>query len=395
MNTNRSGWYARFALVALVLTYCVHWLDLSLVGKVAPAIAMSFDAPLQAMTLVFTGSRVGMALGAILGGIAGDRWGRKRVLCACLGLASLVSLASPLVGNLIQFSILRAISGLLLGGAAPCALALVASIAPQQWRSVAITTTLAGATVGSTLASLMAYLMIGPDDWRTGFFVCGGALLMTLALTIRWVPATVISSDAHKEASVRDLFGVMRTTTWVICAAFLLSMGLNALLASWLPSFFHALADIPVQRFAGIAIFTTPAAIVGMLVAGGLALRISSRLLAVIGFICYAGTLALLGTLSFGSVGFVISLAAVSCTQALCHGLLNLVVVSYYPIESRATALGCAVAAGRLGGIVAPVLGALALEAQISLQTLFVLLATVPVFVGVLLWIHQPTGNRL
>lgn len=393
---NRRSWHVVCGIVALVVTYCVHWLDLSLVGKIAPAIAGNFGVPLESMTRVFTIGRIGMALGAILGGLAGDRWGRKPVLCACLGLAAILSLLTPLLNNLNLFAIVRGASGLLLGGAAPCALALVASIAPERWRAMALTTTLAGASLGSALGSSLVYVvMTRSNDWQLTFWISGIALLAALVLVGGGVSGVRTPVLAQAHGAIRGLFGPMRTTTWLLGIGFLLSMGLNALLASWLPSFFHALAGVPIERFARVAMLTTPAAIVGMLATGWLSQRMSKRLLLVL---CFGGnglSLALLGTLGFASAGFVITLAILSCTQAACQALLNLTVVSRYPVALRATAFGGAAAMGRAGGIFAPTIGALALEAQFPIQPLFILFAAVPLIVGLLLWaIEMPEPSK-
>ncbi len=392
---NRVGRHIGYSLVALIVTYCVHWLDVTLVGKVAPAIASSFGQPLPAMTIVLTASRVGLAVGAILGGIAGDRWGRKTVVCVCLGLASLMSLATPLVGSLAVFAILRGASGLLLGGAAPCVLSLVASIAPDSHRSIAVTATLAGASMGFSLGSLMVYLMMpAPDDWRIGFCICGTALAVACILVFWWVTETRTSSVVRGAASVLGLFGAMRATTMVLGVGFFMSMGLNALLASWLPSFFHELADVPVQRFAGIVMYTAPTAVAGMLVAGWLSQRLPRRLLLLLCFGGHGLALVLIGSLSFASRGFIIALAGVSFGQAACQALLNLAIVARYPAQLRATALGGAAAVGRTSGIFAPAIGALAFGKYFSIELLFALLAMVPLIVGALLWALDITVTR-
>lgn len=389
------NWRVGYAIAALVVAYCVHWLDVSLASKIAPMIASTFGKPLEAMALVFSGSRLGLAIGAILGGLAGDRWGRKWVLCTCLGLAALVSLVTPLISNFTLFALLRAASGVLLGGAAPCALSLVASIAPERWRSMSITATLAGASMGSSLGSLLVYSMTGPTDWRMGFWICGIALIATLALSCWWVTDTHESSVARTSASSLKLSGPMRTTTLLLGTGFLLSMGLNALLASWLPSFFHVSSGVPVQEFAGIAMFTTPAAVAGMLMVGWFVPHTSWQLLLLACFGSHAVALALLGMFSFASSGFITALAIASCAQAACQGLLTLAVVSRYPVASRATALGCAAAAGRVGSIFSPAIGALAL--QFPIKSMFLLFATIPLLVGMLLWVvkhdHPDTGR--
>lgn len=383
----REHWHVGYGVTALILTYCAHWLDTSYAGKVAPAIASSFGQPLSAMTYVFSGSRLGMALGAIFGGWAGDRWGRKPVLCFCLGLASMLALVTPAAGSFWVFVLLRTLSGMLLGGAAPCVLALVATITPERWRSVAVTATLAGVSLGSALGSLMVYFMSDPGEWLLSFPICGVALAATLLLVAWWVPHGEVPDASQSSLFFTGLLGPMRATTWVLGAGFVLTMGLNTVMVSWQPSYFNALAGVSIQRFAGVAMMTAPAGILGMLITGLLAPRMPQKLLLVLCFGGHSLALASLGLLDFASSGFVIALAGTAMGQAACQAFLNLAVISRYPAALRGTALGGAAALGRISGVVSPAIGALGLGLNVSVNTLFLLFAAIPIVVAMLVWL--------
>ncbi len=376
------------AIAALIAAYCVHWLDMSFAGKVAPAIADSFGQPLQAMTYVFSGGRLGMAVGAVAGGFAGDRWGRKPVLCVCLSLAAILALVTPAARVFWLFVTLRTLSGLMLGAAAPCALALVAGIAPARWRPLAITATLAGASTGSALGSLMVYLLPGPADWLLGIALCGVASVAAVLMVIGWVPHVHVPV-ATSRASVNQLWGPMRPTSLVLGIGFALTLGLSAIMVSWQPSYFNKLADIPLQQFAGYISITAPCGIAGMLTTGWLVSHVARGKLL---FICFGGhALALIcvGNLSAGSMEFVIALAAAAWGHTACQALLNLTLVARYPDAIRATALGGAAAVGRISGVLSPAIGAAALSMAIALPQLFALFALVPLCVGTLLWVLE------
>jgi MFS transporter, AAHS family, 4-hydroxybenzoate transporter len=378
---------AALAVAVLVLVYCAEAIDVFLVGKIAPAIAISFARPLTAMALVFTASQVGLVAGSLLGGAAGDRWGRRRIITLSLCCAAVLTACAAWTHSFALFTLLRGATALLLGAVAPCVLAVVAVTAPDRWRPLAITTTLAGSSLGSTLGSVVAFSTGTPRDWRTGFWICAAALGVAVSLFLALVPERprlVIDRGTSRSAG---LFGPMRPVTLLLGAGFLFSMGLNALLFAWLPSFFHAFSGIPVQRFAGVAMYTTPAGIMGMLAVGWLARRLPPRTLTLLCFGGYGCALALLGSLPFATIGFVVAMGAMSFGQASCQALLNIAVVSRYPDALRATALGAAAAIGRTGGLFAPGIGALMLGAQLPMQLLFMFIAAIPLLVGTSLYL--------
>ena len=382
------------AVGALAIAFCAQALDVVIVGKFAPVIAASLHQPLPALALLFLASHSGLAAGALLGGAAGDRWGRKLVTIVCLGLAAAVTFVLPLAQSLQVFAVLRGCSGLLLGAAAPCILALVAGICQDRWRPLAITLTLAGASLGSALGSAIAYGFGTSEGWPNGFWICSVGHCVALFLILILVPDLSPPFTIQRQRLQPGILGPWRHVTIVLCTGFLLSMGLNALLSAWLPSFFQAMAGVPIQRFAGIAMYTTPAAAIGMLSTGWLSRRLPMPDLVVLCFGGYALALASLGALQFASAGFIVALAMASCCQAACHALLSLSVVSHYPGHMRATALGATAAAGRTGGILLQGLGALALQTRLPLQSIFMILAVVPIAVGLITWRLERKPSR-
>ena len=69
--------------------------------------------------------------------------------------------------------------------------------------------------------------------------------------------------------------------------------------------------------------------------------------------------------------------------------LINVFVAGRFPVQSRATAVGTALAFGRLGGIQGPVFGGVLLSAQLPTSALFYAFAA-PAILGALLVVLVP-----
>ncbi len=72
--------------------------DLQAVSFVAPAMAAALGLSKPMLGPIFSAGQAGLMLGSLLFGLAGDRWGRKRVFIfsnLLFGLASLATALSP------------------------------------------------------------------------------------------------------------------------------------------------------------------------------------------------------------------------------------------------------------------------------------------------------------
>ena len=129
---------------------------------------------------------VGMALGATLGGLLADRFGRRQVFAVTLlvfGLATGAAALSWSVGALLVF---RFLIGLGLGAELPVASTLVSEFAPARLRGRVVVGLEAFWAVGWTLAALIGYLVVPNSDsgWRWALAL--GAVPALYAVVVRW-----------------------------------------------------------------------------------------------------------------------------------------------------------------------------------------------------------------
>jgi putative MFS transporter len=126
-----------------------------------------------------------MALGATLGGLLADRYGRRQVFALTLlifGLATGAAALSWSVGALLVF---RFLIGLGLGAELPVASTLVSEFAPARLRGRVVVALEAFWAVGWTMAALIGYFVVpaGNDGWRWALAL--GAVPALYAVVVR------------------------------------------------------------------------------------------------------------------------------------------------------------------------------------------------------------------
>jgi putative MFS transporter len=103
------------------LGWALDAMDVGLISFILAALTVQWSLePGQAGWIASIGF-VGMAIGATLGGLLADRFGRRQVFAATLLIYGLATGASALVGGLAALLVLRFLVGLGLGAELPVA----------------------------------------------------------------------------------------------------------------------------------------------------------------------------------------------------------------------------------------------------------------------------------
>ena len=160
-------------------------MDVGLISFVMAALAVQWSLSATQLSLIGSIGFVGMALGATLGGLLADRYGRRQVFALTLlifGLATGAAALSWSVGALLVF---RFLIGLGLGAELPVASTLVSEFAPARLRGRVVVGLEAFWAVGWTLAALIGYLVVprSDDGWRWALAL--GAFPAVYAVVVR------------------------------------------------------------------------------------------------------------------------------------------------------------------------------------------------------------------
>lgn len=349
--------------LCFLATFC-EGIDLQAAGLAAAGIRAQYHPDPQLLSYFFSASTFGLFIGALVGGRLADRLGRKHVLVGAVAVFGMFSLLTTLAADINMLTVARFLTGLGLGGALPNVLSIGSENAAANRRSASVTMIYAGMPLGGAFASFIS-LLTSAAQWRL-IFIAGGVVPLLVAPAImRWLPESLafnrLKALATQTKTVRGgLFAFIEQgrlpRTLLLWASFFLALLTLYLLLNWLPTLLAG---------SGLAKAAVAIGMIGFNLGGGLAaLYIGSQLetklrhwgvLAV-----FVGLPLLLLWLASGPQGVALILAvvfglgaAVVGAQAILYAFAPLC----YPTRARGTGVGFAVAIGRIGSIVGPLLG--------------------------------------
>jgi putative MFS transporter len=327
---------------------------------------------------------VGMALGATLGGLLADRFGRRQVFALTLLIFGIATGAAALSWSVAALLVFRFLIGLGLGAELPVASTLVSEYAPARLRGRVVVGLEAFWAVGWTLAALIGYLVVPGSDsgWRWALAL--GAVPALYAVVVRWglpesvrflelrgrvdeaeaavrrfeqaagVAPTPSPLPQHQTApGARALFGpgtrVHTAALWAVW--FCINFAYYGAFI-WLPSLLFASGFSLVKSF-GFTLIITLAQLPGYAAAAYLIERWGRRpTLAV--FLIGSAVGAGLFSAADGDTAVLVTGMVLSFFNLGAWGALYAVTPEVYPTALRATGAGAAAGFGRIASILAP-----------------------------------------
>jgi AAHS family 3-hydroxyphenylpropionic acid transporter len=347
-------------VILCVVTAILEGLDIQSIGVAAPKLLPEYGLNAAQAGYLFSSSIVGLFFGAFIGGALSDRLGRKWILVASVGLFGLFSLLTPAAPDLKTLIAMRCLTGVGLGGAMPNLLVLLSEYAPQRWKTQWATAICAGMPLGGLLAAQIAAMP--HTDWRM-IFVAGGLPALLVALLMAFMlpgplpdrteqPSARPETQGWRIALGGDRRSVPTAMLWI---SHFFTLLILYLLLNWLPTL------MAVRGFSRSDAALSSAAYNVGAVLGALSLALLLEILSrrMILLLVYAG-------MAGGLVG--LALASLSLTQALIFAAISGFFViggqyvlygitpNFYPARFRGRGVGAAIAVGRLGGIVGPIM---------------------------------------
>jgi AAHS family 3-hydroxyphenylpropionic acid transporter len=350
------------ATVALCLAIALlEGLDLQSAGVAGPRMAKEFHLAVAQMGWAFSAGAIGLLPGAALGGRLADRFGRKRVLMWSVALFGLFSLATTAVWSFESLLVARLLTGLGLGAAMPNLIALCSEAAGPQQRSTAVGAMYCGMPFGAAIAAVIGMLGTADASWRHVFYVGGlGPIVMVplLGLFLRESQQFMAAkaSAAVKQATPGVAEALWRhgraRTTLALWISYLGTLIVLYFLMNWLPSMVLARGLSRVQSNLVLMMFNIGGG-VGAVAIATIMDRFGRRG-TVIGM--YVGIVAALGVLASAGGASATAVGGLLCGFFIVGGqsVLYALAGHAYPTEVRGTGVGAAVAVGRLGSILGP-----------------------------------------
>src|SRR5436309_1853545 len=183
IDEGRWTTYQKLLILGAALTIILDGVDNQLLGNAVPSLMKEWSLPRGAFSTILALSPFGMMIGGAVGGILGDRIGRRTALLFSMLSFAVLTLAISTVNGLMLLGAFRFLAGLGLGGAMPNAAALSSEYVPRRQRPFAVTLTIVCIPLGGTLAAFLSAWILPIYGWRT-LFVLGGIIPIALAILL-------------------------------------------------------------------------------------------------------------------------------------------------------------------------------------------------------------------
>lgn len=413
LDQQRVGSFQIRVLILCGLGVLLDGFSTQAMGYVAPAVVRDMHLGTAAISPVFAWGLIGIMVGTLALGPVGDRFGRRKIIIFCTAFFGVVSAATAMANSLDALVILRFIAGIGLGGVMPNAISLTAEFSPRRSRATMVMVMFCGFPIGAMIGGFAAAPLISASGWRAVFWLAG-ILPLVLVPVLFWMlpesirhlllhggksgeiaallrrlnPALALGQDTRFVTSeerttgigVGRLFGqgrgLLTVLLWLVFFSSLLDL---YLLASWLPTVFHAAGMELSLSIIATALFQG-GGVAGSVILGGFVDRFGAYRVLALTYLLGAVSIALLGPAR--SVG-----AIMAC--AFCAGIgiiggqmgANLIAASIYPTSVRSTGVGWALGIGRIGSVIGPIVGGMMLSRHWPLSTIF-LAAAIPAVLG-------------
>ena len=420
-NQKIGGLQLRVAALCTLVQICDGY-DLNSVAWAVPSLIRQWHLPPSAFTIAFLWSSIGIMTGALSAGPIGDRFGRRPLLLVSLTIFGIASVFSAFAGSLGALTVARFFTGLGIGGGFSGAAALTGDYTPHRLRATMIMATFTGAPAGGFLGGQIVALLLPHFGWPVIFILGGGfPLVLVLALAL-WLPESPRFLAARQTLSPRQaallqrleivpapgetvdvargnpiamLFGpgyaLQTVLLWIVYFCSLLNL---FLFAYWMPTVLNMIGMTPAQ-----AVFASS-------LRDGGAIFVALYLGLAIDRIGPERTLALhyaLGAVFIAAIALVALPYVLLCLVSALAGMtiigsqtgLNGTCGKLYPARMRTSGLGWALGIGRLGAVVAPVLGGYLLSLGLAPTRIFLSACLFALIAGLATALLAFRGNRV
>jgi MFS transporter, AAHS family, 4-hydroxybenzoate transporter len=409
-------------MILCFLVIAADGFDTVAVGYVGPALAAKWGVSKLALGPLFSAALIGLALGALVAGPMGDRYGRKRILIGSVFFFGVCTLVSALASSLVELTAWRVLTGLGLGAAMPNAVTLLSEYSPEKHRSLLVNIMFCGFTLGASAGGFAAAWLIPAFGWES-IFVVGGVIpivlsgvLLSLPESIRFMvvqgrparevtkvlkrinrrfiePKEGYSVPRREKAEGRAPLAVLfsrnyRMGSYLLWLTYFMGLVVYYLLTSWMPTLMRE-SGFALKHAAMMTALLSLGAGVGPIICGWLMDKLNAYRVVGFSFVLAAGFVLATGR-SLGSVEvlpYLIFTTGVFLAGALTS--MPVLASSFYPTRARASGVAWMLGIGRFGGVVGALAGGPLLSAGYSIGYILALLAVPSCIAGGALFVQS------
>jgi len=416
-------------LVVCTVAMMIDGYDLYVVGWILPALSDSFHVSRVALTPVLLIQQAGMLLSVYFVAPLADRLGRRNLLIACLVGTGLCSLGAAFSASPLQFMVWRVLTGLFAAAVVPNLVTLSSEIAPRRLRATFATITVCGAQGGTLIGAAMQAFILPRYGWSGALFLGCGLSAFILPIVLPWLPESprfmvrrnsadprlprlireldptldpaipVYAAAAPQlAAGGRDRVGALlgegrRLKTVLLWCAFIASFTFIGQWSSWSTTVFKDVLHMDWKQIATMTTLYSSLGVVGASTIGFAIDRFGFRAV-----LPKTYALAFVGAVGVGLTApgnpMFLFLGMMGLFQIASQAGLAALAPTLYPPGHKATAVGWAYGAGRVGSIIGPATGSALMQLHPGALGTFAGLALPTVFASLLLLLLTSQSER-
>jgi EmrB/QacA subfamily drug resistance transporter len=200
-----------WVLVATILASTIAYIDESVVNIALPDIERELAASVIVIQWLVNAYTLCLSAFLLIGGAAADRFGRRRIFIAGVGIFAAASLWCGLSPNVAQLILARAVQGFGAALLIPCSLALIGASFDEEERGKAIGTWAGFSAVAAAIGPLLGGWVVDHFSWRWIFLINPVLALPTIWIVFGKVPESVnpqAPGTLDWQGAVLALFGL-------------------------------------------------------------------------------------------------------------------------------------------------------------------------------------------
>jgi MFS transporter, AAHS family, 4-hydroxybenzoate transporter len=422
MNEQSFSSFHRIIFAVCVVVVMLDGFDTAAIGYVAPSLVSEWNVAKPDLAPVLSAALFGLAGGALSAGPLADKFGRKAVLIVSIVVMGASSLLAATAGNLSGLVIWRFMTGLGLGAAMPNAVTLMSEYCPVRIRALVTNAMFCGFPLGASFGGFLAAWMIPQFGWRSVLLLGGAAPLALAAIAVVVLPESARYMVAHHYPAERIRAVMKRISSapsdavsfvlheheppsaiadkrglalifsrnfivgsLMLWIAYFMGLVIFYGLINWLPLLLKE-TGLSAQRATMIsALF--PLGGIGAIYFGFLMDRYNANIVIAIGYVLTAVFVYLVGQTA--GVLLMITVFVAGVVMNTAQSSLPALAAAFYPTRGRASGVSWMLGIGRFGGIAGSFLVAELSRRQMGLDEIFLVVAIPAIISAAALMVKQ------
>jgi MFS transporter, AAHS family, 4-hydroxybenzoate transporter len=375
-------------LTTILICFLMNMLDgmdVMVVSYAAPNIAKDWSILPKALGIVFSAGLLGMSIGAMFLAPRADKIGRKSMIMICNLLMGISVFGTAYASNIEWLTFFRILSGLGIGGMLASTATLTAENAPKATKDFWVSFVMAGYPIGAVFSGIVAAAVIPQFGWQSIFKIAGITSFITLPIVyfiLKESNEFLIKTETKYKPTLNSLLNSShKKGTIGLWIAIFMAFATLYFLTTWIPNLASATGlSVELAIYAG-TVFNL-GAFCGIISQGYLSNKFGLNK-TIFGFLIFTAIAMLIFGYFNGSIMVLVLFGLIGFgIQGGFVGMYSLA-AKMYPTEIRATGVGWAVGAGRVGAVFGPLIGGFLIAAGFSMASNFMFFAIPTVISGI------------